>query len=284
MLPLRKRKWFRVLVIVAGTHLLCMIVLAIVTRVIEDGFIYHPRRDGDWGAPARSGLAVEEVTLTAADGVKLHGWYVETPGAKLTVLYFHGNAGNVARRWWWTRELAALPANVFAVDYRGYGRSEGEPSERGIYLDAEAAYRHLVDLREVDPARLVVYGKSLGGAPACEIAARFPCGAVILQSTFTNIPDMSNIAVWPLPAGWFVATQFDNLAKVARIEAPKLFVHSRADEVVPYRMSERLHEAAAEPKRLVTFETGSHMGLVSNRGGELLDAYREFLESAGLAP
>ena len=260
--------------------LACFVLLAVFARLAEKRFIYHPSKypNGDWEAPSRSRLAVEDVSLTASDGVKLHGWFVKTRDARATLLYLHGNAGNVAQRWYWIRELSALPADVLAMDYRGYGRSEGEPSERGIYLDAEAAYRWLTETRGVPPSRLVIYGKSLGGAPACELATRLPCAGVILQSTFTSIPDMAGEIIPLFPAGWFVGTSFDNESKVAEIAAPKLIVHSRTDELVPYWMAERLHAAAAEPKELVTFETGSHNGLIVGQGAKVLEAYRKFIK------
>ncbi|MHC4506114.1 MAG: alpha/beta hydrolase, partial [Planctomycetota bacterium] len=128
------------------------------------------------------------------------------------------------------------------------------------------------------PSRIVIYGKSLGGAPACELAMRLPCAGVILQSTFTSIPDMAGEIIPLFPVGWFVGTDFDNATTVAKVAVPKLIVHSREDELVPYWMAERLHAAAAEPKRLVTFETGSHTGLVTGQGGKVLEVYREFIK------
>jgi len=278
--PLRKRRWYRVTTSAARVVLGCFVLLAVFTRLAEKWFIYHPSKhpEGDWDAPSRSRLAVEDVSLAASDGVKLHGWFVKAKDARATLLYLHGNAGNVAQRWYWIRDLSTLPANVLAIDYRGYGRSEGAPSERGIYLDAEAAYRWLTDSRGIPPSRIVIYGKSLGGAPACELATRLPCAGVILQSAFTNIPDMANEIIPLFPAGWFVKTGFDNAAKVAMVAVPKLIVHSRKDELVPYWMAERLHAAAVEPKRLVTFETGSHTGLIVGQGAKVLEAYRKFIK------
>ena len=288
--PIRERPGWRILASATRIAVATSVLLAIFIRHFGDRYLFLPVRypEGDWEATAER-EAFEDVELTTSDGVKLHGWFVaQESGAraagarpKFTILYLHGNAGNLSHRREWIRKLATLPADVFAIDYRGYGRSEGEPSEEGVYLDAEAAYHYLTGERGVEPSGLVVYGKSLGGGPECELALRRPCAGLILQSTFTSIPDMAREVVPLFPAGWFMATEFDNLSKVDRIAAPKLIVHSRADEIVPYAMAERLFEAAAEPKKLVTFERPGHNDLAAEQGDRLMEAFRKFVKSVG---
>lgn len=253
--------------------------------LFEDRLIYFPARypAGDWTAPARSPVPIEDVHLTAGDGTRLHGWYAQPPNATATILYFHGNAGNLAGRYHWVVRLASIPANVLIIDYRGYGKSEGKPNEAGIYLDAEAAYRWLVDEQGVDAGRIVLYGKSLGGAPACELASRVPHGALVLQSTFTSARDMTSVMFPVLPVGPLVRTVFDNVGKVRRVTAPKLIIHSRGDEMIPFRMAEALFANAAEPKRLLAFDRSGHNSLTVDRGAEIVAAFRETI-GAMVAP
>jgi fermentation-respiration switch protein FrsA (DUF1100 family) len=236
----------------------------------EDRLIYFPTRGG------RVQGAGEDVALRSADGVHLHARYLAGDASASTLLYFHGNAGNLGERSDLLEYFAGLGVAVLALDYRGYGQSEGVPSEAGLYADARAAYDWL---RERTPAeRIVLMGESLGGGPACELAATVPIGGLILLATFTSVPDMAaHFYPW-LPARWLVRTRFDNLSKIARVRAPKLFVHSRLDEVVPFEMGQRLFSAAAEPKQALWLERSSHNALFLVEESQLQAALREFLQ------
>lgn len=241
-----------------------------ILMAFEDRMIYFPVRGG------RVDGAGEDVTLRSADGVRLHARYLpRDPGAP-TLLYLHGNAGNLAERSDLLQYFAELGANVLALDYRGYGQSEGVPSEAGLYADVRAAYAWL---RELTPApRIVVLGESLGGGPACELAVSEPVGGLILLATFTSVPDMAaHFYPW-LPTRWLVRTRFDNLSKVARVRAPKLFVHSRMDEVVPFEMGQRLFAAAPEPKQALWLDRSSHNALFLVEEPPLGGAIRDFLQ------
>jgi fermentation-respiration switch protein FrsA (DUF1100 family) len=210
--------------------------------------IYFPARDGIWDLE-RLPFAAEDCHVTARDGVRLHGWRVPVEEPLCELLFFHGNAGNVSYRVDFIARLTRLPANVTVIDYRGYGRSQGRPTEQGLYRDAEAAYRYLCDVCSVDPGRIVLLGKSLGGAVAIELAARVNCAGLIAQSTFTHNHDMARTMVPFAPMHLLVRRQFDSLARIATIEIPKLVVHGRGDRLIPYEMGQRLFEAAPEPKR-----------------------------------
>jgi fermentation-respiration switch protein FrsA (DUF1100 family) len=201
------------------------------------------------------------VFLTTSDGVKIHGWFVAAPNARVTLLWFHGNAGNLENRRDMLDGLRLLPAQVLVIDYRGFGKSDGSPDEQGIYRDGRAAYDWLVQTRQVPPQRIVLLGESLGGAVACELATQVPVGAVILQSTFTNAADMSRLVLPGFPARWIIRHRFDNIGKVAMIRVPKLFLHARDDEVIPFAMGPRLFEAAASPKESHWFSAGGHNGI-----------------------
>ncbi len=236
----------------------------------EDAFIYFPTKGGVGPSPG------EEVFLTASDGVRIHGWYVEQPGARMTLLWFHGNAGNLEDRRWMLSRLRALPANVLAIDYRGYGRSEGKPGEEGIALDARAAWEWLA--ARTSPDRIVLFGKSLGAGPACRLATEVKCAGIIVQSAFTSAPDMAGGVLPLFPARWFMRTEFDNLSRVAKISCPKLFIHGRQDEIVPFEMAERLFAAASEPRESAWFDRGGHNDLWLANETEYYPRLARFLE------
>ena len=248
--------------------LICLLLLGFVL-FFENSFIYFPTKGHVGPSPG------EDVFLTTSDGVNIHAWHVTHPDARVSILWFHGNAGNLENRRSMLGELRELPANVLAVDYRGYGRSEGSPDEPGLYLDARAAYDWLAE--RTDPSRIVVFGKSLGGGPACELVSQVPCGGLILQSSFTMAPDMAYRVMPFFPARWFMRTKFDNIGKIAGIKCPKLFVQARNDEIIPFEMGERLFAAAAEPKECAWFDRGGHNYLADENAGEYYARLRSFL-------
>ena len=221
-----------------------------------DRLVYFPSKVLDGGTPAALQLAFEDVTLQASDGVGLHAWYVPAPGAVSTLLFLHGNAGNISHRLDKLAVLNDLGTNVMLLDYRGYGSSQGVPDEAGTYRDAEAAYTWLRD-RGVAPAQLVVYGESLGGPIATDLAARLPVGGLILESAPSSILDVARYHYPWLPVALFLSVRYDALAKIGRVTAPLLILHSRDDEIVPFAMAEQLYAAAPSPKRLVALR-GAH--------------------------
>lgn len=265
--------WKRVLRSAALAIVLVFLIGGAFVMFFEDRFIYFPAKEELGKSPG------EDVFLTTSDGVKIHGWHVTHPDAKVSILYFHGNAGHIGDRRGYIDDLRRLPANVFALDYRGYGRSEGKPNEEGLYRDARAAYDWLV--QRTPAQRIVVLGKSLGGGPACEIASTVPVGGLIVQSAFTSAKDMAGRVMPIFPARWFMRTSYDNLSKVRSIACPKLFVHGRRDEMIPFSMAERLFEAAAEPKEKAWFDRGDHNGLIDLNGAEYFDVLRRFLGKIG---
>lgn len=241
--------------------------------IFEDRFIYFPEKCGARPLPAN----VEDVRFTAEDGVELHGWFARGRDPKWTILWFHGNAGNVTHRYDVMLDLVdRLNVNVFLVDYRGYGQSQGSPSEKGLYLDALAAYRTLL-ARGIPAGRIVIFGKSLGGAVAADLAARVPCAGVILQSTFTSAGEMSKRVIPLFPARWFLRTSYDTLAKMGSIRAPVLVVHGRADEIIPFSMGETLYAAAPGSKSCAWFDDAHHNDLVYHCRQAWLDAIGAFL-------
>ncbi len=247
--------------------------------MIERTFIYFPERRLA-ATPADVGLEFEDLRFRAADGTRLHGWLV--PGrAETPLLWFHGNAGNIGDRVPLLADLhRELQVAILILEYRGYGASEGTPSEAGLYLDARAALATLAEQLAVPAGRVVLFGQSLGAAVAVELASHGPPAGLILESPFTSVADMARhhyawLPVWPLLRG-----RFDSLARIADLSAPLLLVHGADDEIVPARMGERLFAAAREPKRLLLIPGGGHNDAYLVGRGAYLAALREFL--AGL--
>ena len=258
------------------------------TMVLDRYFIFFPER-GITATPADVGLEFEDVYFTASDGVTLNGWYVPAD-SDLTLLWFHGNAGNIANR---LEHLALthrlLGVNVFIFDYRGYGLSEGSVSEAGTYLDAAAAVDYLVDQKSVDTGRqLVMYGHSLGGSVAVEMAGRYPTRGLIVESTFTSIRGMAKNLYPYLPSGVvasFLRTRYDSLSKIAGARAPVMVVHGDRDEMVPIAEGRRLYEAAMHPKRFHTVVGAGHNDVYAIGGERYFEAIRRFIEDPeGEAP
>ena len=203
------------------------------------------------GTPERYGLEHEPAPLTTADGLRLDAWWITAREPWAAVLVAHGNAGTIEGRVHLARAYHDMGLSVLLFDYRGYGASEGEPGEEGLYLDAEAAYDELVRrlaAADLPPARAVAHGESLGGAVAIELARRRPLGAVVIESAFTSLPDVGARAYPFLPVRLLARERFDSLHKIrAGFETPLLVLHGRGDEIVPFEQGERLARAAGAP-------------------------------------
>lgn len=236
--------------------------------------------------PDKAGLDWEPVRLAAADGFGLGAWYIPAEGAETALLFLHGNAGNRGHRLDSLRLFHDLGLAVLILDYRGYGDSEGEPSEAGTRHDARAGWEHLVRTRGFEPGRVVLFGRSLGGAVAARLAADLaavatPPRALILESTFTSVPDLGTELYPWLPVRLISRLRYDTLGLMARIDVPVLVVHSREDEIIPFAHGERLFAAAREPKRFLTLHgshnTGYHLSREPYRAGlaAFLDTLRE---------
>ncbi|MFQ5817342.1 MAG: alpha/beta hydrolase [Terriglobia bacterium] len=266
----------------ARVVLVAVLLVILLLRLFEDRFIYFPVKQADSELDPRFyGLGVEEVVFRAADGIELHAWYATPPGARFTLLYFHGNAGNLSYRIDNIAFLRGLPVNVFALDYRGYGRSQGRPSEAGLYRDAEAAYDYLTHRRGVPAERLVVLGQSLGAAVAVGLAARRPVAGLILEGGFPSVPRVAQRVMWLPGVHWLMRTRFDAAATLRRLRLPLLVAHCTADPVIPYDLGEELFRAANEPKWFVRFEADCHEPLYiadPNAYAERLRAFLAHLE------
>ncbi len=270
---------------IAVIFLAALLTLGLIARqvgLLDRYFLFFPDKT-IMETPADYGLEYEDVFFEASDGVRLHGWFV--PGeSDVTLLWFHGNAGNIGNR---ARNIALLHERVgvkiFIFDYRGYGRSEGGVTERGTYLDAEAALAYLRSREDVNADRFALFGRSLGAAVAVEIAARHQFHAVILETPFTSIADMAK-RLYPVlsaifPVGAVVKSKYDALSRIKDVHAPLLVLHGDADDIVPLDIGRRLYDAANEPKRFYTIEGAGHNDTYLVGGEPYFEELRRFIEN-----
>ena len=274
----------RYLKMIAIPLLTLVVVFILWLRWNEPNMIYYPDRHIDQ-TPDQVGFKYEDVTLTTSDGIRINGWYLPSPepananpGATLTVLLFHGNAGNMSHRFEKLAVLRELGVDTFIIDYRGYGRSGGKPDEQGTYRDARAAYDHLIQQRKLSPRSIVVYGESLGPAVAADLATKVNIGGLILEEAFTSVGDVGQKMFPFLPVRWLVRNKYDTLAKMPRIKVPLLIFHSRDDELFSIRHARRLLAAANDPKQLVELR-GSHNDAFLVSATTYHDALQQFFAS-----
>lgn len=247
-------------------------------RLLERKLIFFPPRYPAGFPPAHTyENDVAEVWLKTVDGVKINAFYHEQPESKQVILWLHGNAENIGYGLNHLRTLAKLGVNILAVDYRGYGKSEGKPNESGVYHDADAAYDYLVKERHFRPDDIIVYGHSLGGAVGVNLASRRPCGGLIVASSFTNARAMTR-EIFALPlVGHLVKSKFDSEKRIRNVHVPILIVHGTRDDVVPFAMGQKLFDAAPEPKRFYRMEGGGHNDLVETGGEGFVASLKQFI-------
>ena len=244
---------------------------------MREDFIFFP--DSYFiGDPADWGLPFEDVYFPTADGVILHGWFV--PGSSgVTLLWCHGNAGNISYRLDNMKLFHdRLALDIFIFDYRGYGRSQGKPSEEGTYRDAEAALAYLRTRHDVDQDAILLFGRSLGGAIAVDLAIRHQCPGLILESTFASMVGWMSRS-FPDITPDMLPIKYDSLAKIKRVVAPLLMLHGDRDEVVPFQSGRELYEAANEPKEFYTIKGAGHNDTYITGGEGYMAALQRFISN-----
>jgi fermentation-respiration switch protein FrsA (DUF1100 family) len=271
--------------VIADILLLPAIAYAVILLLVflfQSRLVYFPQFERELTATPRvAGLGYEDVALHAVDGVALHGWWVPARDARGALLIFHGNAGNISHRIDYLTMFHRLGYAVLIIDYRGYGKSSGTPSEEGTYHDAEAAWQYLLETRKFKPHDIVVLGESLGGGVATWLAAKYPPRALILASVFTSVPDLGARVYWWLPVRLLARIHYDSRERMPQIAAPVLIAHSREDDIVPFAHGEALFAAAREPKQFLTLSGGHNDGFLFMRA-EWVAAVGAFLERAAL--
>jgi len=259
--------------------LMFVAAFAFLVRYLETVGVFFPSRHMPLN-PSQLELPWEDVYFHARDGVKLNGWFLKNPEARSTLLFAHGNAGNISDRILKVRFFYELGLNVFIFDYRGYGKSDGKPSESGIYLDARAAYEYLQSRADIKMQNLIFYGASLGGVVVVDLATHHNCALLVVESSITNAADMAGIH-YPFVPAFLLSLRFDSLDKVKRLKMFKLFIHSPEDEVVPYWVGKKLFEAACEPKQFLEVNGGHNDGSITAEP-QAANEFEEILIAKGL--
>jgi len=251
--------------------------------LLQAKLLYRPAREVAL-TPTDRGLSYEDAVFRSRDGVKLAGWYIPAPDAHFTVLFCHGNGGNIMRLLGSAEIFHKLGLNCLVFDYRGYGNSEGSPSEAGTCLDARAAFDWLTQVKQIPADRIVVCGRSLGGSIAAHLAAEVGPRALVVESAFTSFPDMAARMFPYMPVRLFARFRYDTLADIGKVRCPVMVIHSKEDELVPFDFGLRLFDAAHEPRQFVEI-TGDHNDGFLVSGDQYLDAWSRWLDllkSAGV--
>ena len=246
--------------------------------ILDQFLVYHPAPwvERDWARLSR--LPLQEVWFEAADGTRLFGWYVESSGGQATLLWCHGNAGNIINRLENLAELYRYGFSVFLFDYRGYGRSQGLPTEEGLYQDALAAYASLTERRGIAPERLIIFGRSLGGAIAAEVASQRPAAGLVLESTFPSVAALAKYHYLGLPVHWLLGARFTLVDRLPRIAVPILVVHGDRDDIVPLELGQRVFQAARDPKTFYLVQGAGHNDLYQVGGVPYFQRLRRFAD------
>ena len=257
-----------------------VVLVGVLLSHLERFFIFFPT-SAIITTPAQAGVPYEEVFFNTREGRRLHGWHVPSaPPSNVTWLWFHGNGGNISHR---VDEIAQihrrLGVNVFIFDYRGYGMSEGQPSERGTYQDSRAALAYLQSRPDVASDKIVYFGQSLGAAVAVELAAEHPPAGLVLVAPFASLSDMARIHYAALPvAPWLARNRYNSLERIARTQAPLLVLHGAEDSIVPLSQGEKLYQAANWPKQFYPLPQAGHDDTYIAGGADYWNVLLKFLE------
>ena len=263
----------------ASSVLILCVGLFVLVKYLEHTAVFFPGRSMD-STPAQAGMPYEDLYLTTSDGVKINAWLVKSSPLASTILFAHGNAGTMSDRVMKIKFFHDFGLNVLVFDYRGYGKSQGYPTEKGIYLDAQAAYDYLQSRPDIDYQRIIGYGESLGGVVAVDLAARRKLAALIIESSITSAQDMAK-RLYPFLPSFLMSLKFDSMSKIKNIDIPKLFLHSPEDQIVLLSMGQKLYEAASGPKSFLLTYGGHNDGVLIN-DHRVRDGFKKFLQTYSL--
>jgi fermentation-respiration switch protein FrsA (DUF1100 family) len=245
---------------------------------MQANLIYFPNMPGREliTTPENIGLAYQDVEFVTEDDIRLHGWFIPNENAEKTILFFHGNAGNISHRLESIDIFNRLGLNVFIIDYRGYGQSEGKITEKGSYRDAEAAWHYLVNIRGIDEKQIIVFGRSLGASIAAWLASKQAPSALIIESGFTSVPSMGQRLYPFLPVRWLAHFRYDTMQYVQSVSCPVLVAHSKDDEIIPYDEGRKIFDAANNPKHFLEMQGGHNDGFMVS-GSDYINGLRDFI-------
>ncbi len=251
-----KKTLIRMIATIIAAVIALYLLILIFMYFMQSGMVYFPSRSVEV-TPANIGLEYEDVFLETGDGVKINGWFVPANPSRTTLLFFHGNGGNISHRLESIQQFNSLGLSVFIIDYHGYGKSGGKPGEVETYLDAEAAWDYLTHDKGLDPGSIIIFGRSLGGGVATWLATKQRSKALIVESSFLSIPDVAGHYYPFLPVKILARFKYDSKANLSHIKIPILVVHSPDDDIIPYSHGQELYDLAGEPKQFLQIN-GSH--------------------------
>ena len=242
---------------------LCWIALNVFIYMQQPNMVFYPFKNIE-ATPKDWGLAYDDVELELTDKTKISGWYSPHLEANKTILFFHGNGGNISHRGDSIYIFHKLKLNVLIIDYPGYGSSTGQPSEDGLYQSASAAWQYLISDKKVKPEDIIIFGRSLGGAVAVDLATRVKAGGLILESTFSSVSDIVKIA-FPIMSNFiYLRYSFDSLSKITNVKSPVLLIHSPDDEVIPFELGKKLFTAIQSEKKFLQIKGGHNDGFMQS--------------------
>ena len=231
---------------------------------MQSRLIFYPNLPGRSlvATPENIGLPYENIEFITEDNIKLHGWFISNKEAKGTLIFFHGNAGNISHRLASIEIFHRLQLNVFIIDYRGYGQSEGHTTEKGTYQDAEAAWSYLINTRGINEKQIIIFGRSLGASIASWLASKHAPAALIIESGFTSVPSMGQRLYPFLPIRWLAHFKYDTRHYVGNVSCPVLVAHSKNDDIIPYDEGSEIFSVATQPKEFLEMSGGHNDGFI----------------------
>ena len=267
---------WKLLIIVIGVYA----VISVYVYLMQSSLVFYPNMPGRQlvATPADIGLSYQDVSLDTEDNVSIHGWFIPSEDAKATLLFFHGNAGNISHRLESIRIFNSLGLNVFIIDYRGYGQSEGTITEKGSYLDAEAAWSFLVNSKGISEQQVIIFGRSLGASIAAWLASKYTPAALIIESGFSSVASMGQRFYPFLPVRWLTHIKYDTEKYAATVSCPVLVAHSKNDEIIPYDEGRKIFHAVSETKYFLEMQGGHNDGFMVS-GSSYIQGLESFIEN-----
>lgn len=251
------------------------ILIALLIYFFQPKLIYYPHNEVS-ATPELISLDYEDITLTTNDGVEINAWWIPNQNARGTLLFLHGNAGNISHRLDSINIFHQLDLSVLIIDYRGYGNSNGKPSEQGTYNDAETAWNYLTNEKNIKPDEIIIFGRSLGAAVATWLVEKHSAAGLILESSFTSIADIGKYYYPYLPTSLLARIKYPSVTRMTNITSPTLVIHSPNDEIIPYEHGKQLFEAANNPKVFLNINGGHNEGFMVS-GKQYTDGLNRFI-------
>jgi len=257
-----------------------VLLVFLLTGGCINSFLYYPVKKIN-NTPASINLKFKEYFFLSSSGNRIHSWWVPSDAPRYTVLFLHGNGGNISHRLMTLKMLHEMNLNVFIFDYSGYGKSGGIPGEKETYRDADAAWKCLTDDLMITLASIIIWGRSLGGAVAVELAARKKCAALIMESSFSTLEKVVSDHTSPVLRPFGAGGKYRSTDEIKKVKVPVCIIHSRDDEVIPYYHGKLLFAAAGEPKEFITIAGSHNRGFYKSRNW-YISKVDKFLNSLGL--